>query len=139
MKHTALAKRSASPALARLHHKIEAITQRSKAALHKAKARTGAVVNGVVDIAVGGTAGFALGVIDGRFGRDESGNPEPIKIMRMPLPAAAGAAFHIAGFVGDLLGWKFARHLHTLGQAGVITFSSTLGYGVGSAWAEKSK
>ena len=128
-----------SPIMARAHTMVAKARESCHRALSRAKDRMGNATHAIADASIIAAGSFALGAIDGRFGRDKADAPEPIKIVGMPLPAAVGAGFHAVGFVGDFLGWKFSRHLHSLGNAGTATYMATMGRGDGSAWYEASK
>jgi len=72
---------------------------------------------------------FALGMIQGKYGKQSV-------IMGVPIDLGAGLGAHLAAIMG--IGGHMAPHLHAFGDGALACYLSTLGMATGLAWKHKS-
>jgi hypothetical protein len=71
-------------------------------------------------------AGFAIGVVKGKWGADA-------KVWGVPVDLIAGVGLHALGYLG--IAGKAQEHLHAFGDGALAIWFSGLGAGVGANWA----
>ena len=76
------------------------------------------------------TSAFALGVVQGKYGKESV-------IMGVPIDLGAGLAAHLAAIMG--IGGHMAPHLHAFGDGALACYLSTLGMATGLAWRHKGQ
>ncbi len=112
-----------APGIRKVIARAQALASRAKSAMAKTEET---VETGIRAIEVGAAA-FACGVVEGKMGS--------IQVVGVPLPLAAAAILHGAGFFSSN---RTQSHLHALGDGALAAWASTKGFEVGKAWAAKS-
>ncbi len=74
-------------------------------------------------------AAFAMGLIQGRTGG--------VEVMGVPLELGLGVSLTIGGYLG--LAGKHSDHLNNVANGCLAAYATTMGRGVGAAWADKAK
>lgn len=110
-------KNEASRALARAEDEKERANKKALSIKLKAEEMTGHVIQSAE---VAG-AGFAMGLIGGRYGG--------VDIVGVPVELALGVALNVAGHAK--VAGKSSQHLHALGDGCLAAYFVALGRGVG--------
>lgn len=105
--------------------RAESIQARARKVMEKA----GDVVKEAVNTVEVGSAAFAFGVIDGKYGG--------VEIVGVPLPLVSSVALHTLAFMG--VGGQLASHMHQFGNGALASYLTVMGRGAGLAWAKKAE
>src|SRR5574343_891916 len=99
-------------------------TTKLQARLKTVSAKSKGTVEALVRTAEVGSAAFALGAMQGRFGS--------VSVVGVPAELGAAIGLHALGAFG--VGGEAAKHLHSFGDGALASYLSTLGRGVGLSW-----
>ncbi len=102
--------------------------ERARASLKRLREKSEEMTETVVGAVETSGAAFAMGVVQGRYGRVEVG-PVPVDLL-------SGLALHGAAFAG--IGGRNSNHLHHLGNGCLASYMTTIGTGVGADLRKKS-
>jgi hypothetical protein len=106
---------------------LESKYTNAKNAIKRAREDANETVMTVVRSAEVSGMAFALGVINGRWGRPE--------LLGIPVDLGLGLAGHTLGFVLDD---EAGTHLHNLGDGALASYLTSLGVGIGTKMAQEA-